>query len=311
MGDDFDAGKLWKTVKYVYSTCLLIFSTTIIMGLIFTRQTRLSNEIHPAVAFVVIWAAVIWLSMVEGGQASFVGLTPVDRDLYKESHPHSYKCTGTTNKGDNLDRYLLGRQFMVIFIVFIINLAGAPLGGASLWGFPDIITKIFLVTGLAMIFYTAMIGQLASQVNASHCMLDYINNYFAYFTLWVANILEFSGIVHASYLIQFFVGWLAGQPIESAEEERTPPQKLFFYARCLLSTFLLAGCFAVTLAALFQGKTTMWDGVPEAVSVIMFFLLMSVVGLLEGMQIAFFAVAKVPVSERGDLDNLLFEKRFY
>eukprot|EP00957_Ditylum_brightwellii_P209638 15362575-Ditylum_brightwellii.AAC.1 len=43
----------------------------------------------------------------------------------------------------------------------------------------------------------------------------------------------------------------------------------------------------------------MWDGVPNAVAVILFFLLMSVVGLLEGMQIAFFAVAKLKKSERG------------
>eukprot|EP00566_Odontella_aurita_P037448 CAMPEP_0113538236 /NCGR_PEP_ID=MMETSP0015_2-20120614/7255_1 /TAXON_ID=2838 /ORGANISM="Odontella" /LENGTH=254 /DNA_ID=CAMNT_0000437791 /DNA_START=13 /DNA_END=777 /DNA_ORIENTATION=- /assembly_acc=CAM_ASM_000160 len=44
----------------------------------------------------------------------------------------------------------------------------------------------------------------------------------------------------------------------------------------------------------------MWEGVPEAVSVILFFLLMSVVGMLEGMQIAFFAVAKLTKEERGN-----------
>jgi len=44
----------------------------------------------------------------------------------------------------------------------------------------------------------------------------------------------------------------------------------------------------------------MWAGVPGWLSVVLFFLLMSVVGLLEGMQIAFFAVAKIPESERGD-----------
>lgn len=43
----------------------------------------------------------------------------------------------------------------------------------------------------------------------------------------------------------------------------------------------------------------MWEGVPPVVAVIVFFLLMAVVGLLEGMQIAFFAVAKVKESERG------------
>jgi hypothetical protein len=56
----------------------------------------------------------------------------------------------------------------------------------------------------------------------------------------------------------------------------------------------------VTLTALFEGKTTMWKGVPDWAAVILFFLLMSVVGLLEGMQIAFFAVSKMTKEERGN-----------
>eukprot|EP00548_Thalassiothrix_antarctica_P004950 CAMPEP_0194129334 /NCGR_PEP_ID=MMETSP0152-20130528/585_1 /TAXON_ID=1049557 /ORGANISM="Thalassiothrix antarctica, Strain L6-D1" /LENGTH=49 /DNA_ID= /DNA_START= /DNA_END= /DNA_ORIENTATION= len=47
------------------------------------------------------------------------------------------------------------------------------------------------------------------------------------------------------------------------------------------------------MAALFEGKTTMWDAVPKVWSVVLFFGLMSVVGMLEGMQIAFFAMAKM------------------
>jgi hypothetical protein len=42
----------------------------------------------------------------------------------------------------------------------------------------------------------------------------------------------------------------------------------------------------------------MWEGVPPVVAVIVFFLLMAVVGLLEGMQIAFFAVAKLKSEDR-------------
>ena len=44
----------------------------------------------------------------------------------------------------------------------------------------------------------------------------------------------------------------------------------------------------------------MWEGVPATVAVIVFFILMAVVGMLEGMQIAFFAVAKLTPDERGD-----------
>ena len=286
--------------KNVYSTCLLIFSITVIMGLIFNRSTKLSADVHPALAFCTIWISVIWLSMVEGGQASLVGLAPVKRELYLESHPIAYKCTSMCHKGDNLDRYLLGRQFMVVLIVFVINLSGAPLYGTKLWGFPSIITDIFLVTGVAMILFTCMVGQLNSQVNAAHCMLDYINNFFALCTMWVALFIEFSGILHSSYLIQMLVASLTGKQIESFEEDRSAIQSTFFFGRCLISLTILGYSLAVTFEALFQGQTTMWVGVPEWASIILFFFLMSVVGLLEGMQIAFFAVAKLPSTERGD-----------
>merc|ERR1719287_227675 len=96
-----------------------------------------------------------------------------------------------------------------------------------------------------------MVGQLASQVNASHCMLDYINNYFAIFTLYVAMTI---------------VAKLAGKPIESKEGPRTGLKALLFWGRVLFSVGVLGFALAVTFAALFQGKTTMWDGVPPGVS---------------------------------------------
>jgi hypothetical protein len=39
------------------------------------------------------------------------------------------------HKGDNLDRYLLGRQFMVAVMVFTINISGGPIADATLWDF--------------------------------------------------------------------------------------------------------------------------------------------------------------------------------
>ena len=125
-----------------------------------------------------------------------------------------------------------------------------------------------------------MMGQLNSQVNASRCMLDYINNYFATFTVYVAFAIEFSGLLHSCYLVQMLVSRLAGQPIQSKEDPRTPVQKVFFWGRVLMSLAILGFAFAVTFAALFQGSTTMWQGVPEAVSIVLFFILMSVVGMV-------------------------------
>ena len=287
-------------VKSTYSVALLIFSIVIIMGLISAEQTKLSSEGSPVLAYFAIWGAIIWLTMVEGGQASFVGLTPIARELYKDSHAVSHRLCEVCHEGDNLDRYLLGRQFMVVMVVFVVNMSGGPIENAELWGLPDIVLEIFLGSGLAMILFTCMVGQLNSQVNASHCMLDYINNFFATFTFWVAMAIEFSGLLHSSYVVSMLVSWAAGQKVQTNEPPRSGFASLFFWARCVFSVAVLIGCFAVTFEALFAGKTTMWVGVPEAVTVVIFFILMSVVGMLEGMQIAFFAVAKFPKNERGD-----------
>ena len=64
-----------------------------------------------------------------------------------------------------------------------------------------------------------------------------------------------------------------------------------------MSVAILAFSFAVTIVALLDNKTTMYEGVPPYVSVIVFFFLMAVVGTLEGMQIALFAVVNLPEDE--------------
>mmetsp|Transcript_12174 Transcript_12174/g.18541 ORF Transcript_12174/g.18541 Transcript_12174/m.18541 type:complete len:554 (+) Transcript_12174:105-1766(+) len=290
----------WDWIKISYSVCLLIFSIVIVFALMFNEETKISQDVHPAAAVVIMWGGIIWMSMVEGGQCSMVGLPPVNRELYKDTHKITYAITGLGHKGDNLDRYLMGRQFMVIFINFCISLAGAPLAGADVFGLPSIIIKIFLESGIAMVLTNVIIGQLTSQVNASHCMLDYINNHFMTFTLWVALLIEKTGVMHFSYFIQIMSYYLAGKPVESNEPPRDALTNIWFWGRVIWSLAILCFALAVTLSALFAGNTSMWPGVPEGVAVILFFLLMSVVGMLEGMQIAFFAVSKLQKSERGE-----------
>lgn len=91
---------------------------------------------------------------------------------------------------------------------------------------------------------------------------------------------------------------MAGKKVESNEPPRDALGNLIFWSKVLFSVGMLTFAFVVTLAALFDGKTTIWEGLPAGVAVIFFFALMSVVGMLEGMQIAFFAVAKITEEER-------------
>merc|ERR1712032_853026 len=91
----------------------------------------------------------------------------------------------------------------------------------------------------------------------------------------------------------------AGKPVHSNEPPKEGATLIFYWGRIAWSCAILGFALAVTIEALFQGNTSLWDGVPEIIGLVLFFVLMCCVGLLEGMQIAFFAVSKLPKSERG------------
>eukprot|EP00566_Odontella_aurita_P000753 CAMPEP_0113573476 /NCGR_PEP_ID=MMETSP0015_2-20120614/26638_1 /TAXON_ID=2838 /ORGANISM="Odontella" /LENGTH=549 /DNA_ID=CAMNT_0000476557 /DNA_START=284 /DNA_END=1933 /DNA_ORIENTATION=- /assembly_acc=CAM_ASM_000160 len=291
---DEDINMTSTIVKYIYSLALLIFSVTMVMSAIFSEQTKISISAHPVTALVIFWFLIIWLATVEGGQGALVGIQPVASSKYAVTHTKAYKCTNLAHKGDNMERFIVGRQFLVVLIIFVTNMCGGTGADATVLGLPASVNNIFLGMGLAMILATVMLGQLTAQVVAANCMLDFINNYFMLFSIYVSLGIELSGLLHSVYVVQIFFSKVTGHPIESKEPPRSMLQNVAFWFRVLFSTVILGFAFAVTIAALFQGKTTMWSSVPPGASVAIFVILMCFVGLMEGMQIALFAVVNLP-----------------
>eukprot|EP00977_Amphora_coffeiformis_P003343 scaffold620_cov169-Amphora_coffeaeformis.AAC.13 len=233
---------------------------------------------------------------MEGGQGCLVGLQPIDQKLYAGTHPLTFRCTNLVHDGDNMRRFIVGRQFLVVLVVFGINLCGSAISGANVLDLPNLMNEIFLGTGVALMLTTIMLGQLTAQVSSLNCLLDFVNNWGMLFTTYISLAIEKSGLLHCVYLVQILFSRLTGKPFDFGDGSQGPGSKFFFWARVMMSLAILCFAFAVTLAALFEGKTAMWD-VPEYVSVIIFFSLMCVVGLMEGMQIALFAIVNLPEDE--------------
>ena len=140
-------------IKYILSLALLIFSIVVTISLIFNKSTKLSNT-SPWLALFVLCGTIVWLALMEGQQASLVGLTSVvDHLVYKGTHPIAYTNIQLAHRGNNLSRYVTGRQFMVVMCVFVINLCGAPASQPDsqdvfIFSLPNIIQEIFLGSGL-------------------------------------------------------------------------------------------------------------------------------------------------------------------
>jgi Silicon transporter len=144
-----------ESLKYLYSTALLVFSVAIVMSAIFTKQTVGTSDmgIHPALAFFIFWFLIVWLAMMEGGQGALVGLQPIDKALYGRTHPRALMCTALAHKGDNMERFIVGRQFLVVLVVFVTNMMATAVKHANVLGLSSVLTEIFLANGIAVILY--------------------------------------------------------------------------------------------------------------------------------------------------------------
>ena len=281
-----------QMVKYTYSLILLGFCIMLILSGIFARETPLAQASHPFVAFGVMWVLILWLGILEGGQGSLVGLQPIDKTLYERSHPLAYQCTKMAHEGDNLNRFIVGRQFLVCIVVFGISLCCSVVDGPHppLEGYPTYLVQCLFESGIGVLILTVILGQLSAEVNATRSMLDFINTPIMLATTWICLIIEESGVLHSVYLIQSFF-----PKQESAGDNKSNTQQGWSYwIRVVFSLILLVGSLVVTLDAMVHYQTTMYAGVSNMASLALFVFLVFFLGMLEAMQIALFAVVNLP-----------------
>lgn len=211
-------------IKTSFSMVLILFSVVVISAAILTKQTVATgeNNVHPLLALAVFWLSLFWLSVMEGGLNCMVGLQPIPQHLYKKSHPKTYLCTSSisndNSNSNNIERFIVGRQYLDLMIVFITSFMVSAIDGASVLGLPRIVNDVFLGSDLAVILCTIVFGQLVAQINCAHSMLDFINNWVMVGSTYVALCVEASGILHAVYFVQILFAKIVDYRNKKANE---------------------------------------------------------------------------------------------
>ena len=169
--------------------------------------------------FFILLAFMVLLSVLEGGQGCVIALQWVDELKYADTHPKSFRCTSLACRGDNLERFIVGRQFLVVMIIFLINYvcSSVSVDDASVLGIPRVMNQLFLVNGLALAIFTIVCGQLTAQMNSVCCMLDFINTRFMIVATHISVAIDYSGIFHSVYLARIMFSKISGVSIESNE----------------------------------------------------------------------------------------------
>jgi hypothetical protein len=126
---DRDIDRFVNVSKFSFSLALLIFSMILLSCSVFTRQTNVTAtsdmggmELPPIAIFIMLTILIIWLNFLEGAQGSLIGLQNVEKMKYAESHPRTFRSINASQHGDNLQRFIVGRQVSALSAVPVCSL---------------------------------------------------------------------------------------------------------------------------------------------------------------------------------------------
>merc|ERR1719192_1990204 len=268
--DRTDTEKLldsWHNTTYWWGMALMFFGVCVVMNGIFTEVNNPPwDHVSPVLDFILFWSMLFWIAMLEGCQISVVGLQGYDPESFKDTHPRAYKCCKLVHEGPNVERFLVGRQFLLLFNGFLCSRVGGgtePAGGYEMgdWTWSSEMTQFWYANNVMLMIVIVALGQLPCQLKDLLC-------------------------------------WISGIDQSTADPAKAMKKDWFHWLRCGWSVFCVcfSGTFVIKGLALSQTPATHgagWEHLPGAVAVLvaMFFIFM--LASAEGIQVSVIALATV------------------
>merc|ERR1719229_638753 len=135
----------------------MMFSVIVVMFGIFNEVNNPPwnhSQSHPVLEFFLFWSMLTWIAMLEGCQISVVGLQGFDPESFRDTHPRAYACCKLVHTGPNVERFLVGRQFLLLFNGFLVSRIG---GGQAIdhlemgsWEWSTPMTQFFFSNGVLL-----------------------------------------------------------------------------------------------------------------------------------------------------------------
>ncbi len=172
---------LFSQILYVLSSVFAIILAPIaIAGLLYLILAGASNlsisyAVPPYAVLAICIALMLLLAALEGSQISIVSLRTKDLTPLHKEYPRTAEIQSTTQKTSESQKYLAGRQFFVIFVVFLIAqstsfpdaTAYLPASVSPFLKHVPLLDLTLLKLGFLGAFVTLWFGQLAPQFYAN------------------------------------------------------------------------------------------------------------------------------------------------
>ena len=187
-------------IRYFSSTIVTLACIVLIFYAIGHNYAALPG--HPAVHYSLFFFVLVLLGYLEGLQVAILALERVDGASFRTSHPRAFVVhrLSTAQGGLNVQRFLVGRQFFVVFVVFLCaQLTTFPT--LSKDGWPNWLFILIIDTGLVGALVVLAFGQLMPQLVAATHPVALMNLPGAWSVVQLALCFESLGVTHFSWLL--------------------------------------------------------------------------------------------------------------
>jgi len=195
--------KPWDIARFIFSLALLLFSGVVTCYSIVEQKTSMWKEV-PGWASLLIFIFVLWLlGVMEGLQIALVELKRQNPETYKDQYPTAYKLGQVASQGDNIEKFLMGRQVFVVCLVFFAAKLTTIHGRTDgfLFEVPQWVQTVFLETGLLACVVVVIVAQLMPQIVASLYPVQFLELIVMKPAYYACIILEFCGITHFCWVL--------------------------------------------------------------------------------------------------------------
>ena len=200
-------------VRFVLSALLLLFSMVVTFYAIWETKTNFWHQVPGYAALLLFFFDLFILGIVEGLQIALVELKRQHPDSYKVTHPRAYNLGLLAAKGDNVERFLMGRQvFVVVLVFFAAKLTTIYLedGESFLFPAPFWFRAAFLETGILSCLVVVIIAQLLPQIVAAKYPVHFLQFLIMRPAYWACVGLEATGLTHICWVLAAGMERLAG-----------------------------------------------------------------------------------------------------
>lgn len=201
-------------IRYFISTCLTVASISLICYALGKGYAALPG--HPAILYPLLIFVLTLLAYLEGLQVAILALERVDRGTFADrTKAFASHKLALANRGRNVQRFLVGRQFFVVFVVFVIaQLTTYTQMREELKSIPKGLFIVVIETGFPGALVVLAFGQLMPQLVAATHPITFMGLPFAWSVIQLCLTFESFGVTHFSWVLSFTVKFLFGMTLK-------------------------------------------------------------------------------------------------